>query len=1471
MSELSGDRGVPLVVPLNALDRDALKRVGGKAANLGELLRAGLPVPGGFCVTTAAYALVADSSPALATVVEQLASTPADDTARLAELAGQARQALLAAPIPATVAEGVTEAYQTLGPNTRVAVRSSATAEDLPFASFAGQQDTELNVVGEGAVLGAVRRCWASLWTDRAVAYRAANGIDPRSVQLAVVVQRMVDAAVAGVMFTADPITGRRGHAVIDASPGLGEAVVSGAVTPDHFVADMATGAVLERSLGDKRVAVVVAPEGGTRRVERADATAEPCLTDDQLRALARLAGQVERAYAGAPQDTEFAVDGQGRLWLVQARPITTLYPLPADAPPPQDPNLRVYFSVNVAQGMFRPFTPMGAQALRLLSSSVAQAIGTPPRDLLAGADPLKEAGHRLFVDVTPLIRSKLGLRVARFATSRMEARTATALAGLADDQRLAPLPVRRGRLLRRMGTVLARRRVLARLIGAARDPARSRRAALRRVKAALEVAVAPEGASSAERLDLAERWLREGGAPIVLNLAPLMAVGMGCLGLALWLLGDRASAEERDAVRRALPYNPTTQMDLALWALAARLRADEASARALRERAPEQLATAYREGALPPAVQQGLTEFLRCYGQRGVAEIDIGLPRWADDPAHLLGALANYLRQPDGQEEPDAQFRATAERAEALIGELARRRRALSPLVRVLLRRGRELAGLREAPKFSLVTLMAQVRSQLLVPVGVDLARAGRLDQPGDLFFLDLREARRAVAGAEVRPLIRARRASYEAELRRRRVPRLLLSDGTEPVPPGSAAAPGGGLRGAPASAGVATGAARVVLDPVGARLEPGEILVVPSTDPGWTPLFLTAGGLVMEMGGAMSHGAVVAREYGIPAVVGVPDATERIRTGEQVTVDGSAGTVIVADGARPGGGVSWDPPIPGSTWVRRQVVEHMPHPLSPLFEELYVREGLERPLDSLMRLVLGDMDFRLEDFMDRPFCATINGFAYQRADYRLRPTMVPTMLRAMVTEFRMLFSQAAAHWRDHALPAYLETVSLWRDADVAALPDSELLRGIRELAWADAEYWYACAMVVGTAKLTDGLLNRFLAIAARGRGLTSGMFLRGFPSKTLEGDAALEALAGQVRADGALRQAVLGTPPGALLEKLRDTPGGEGVLAGLESYFRDYGHQIYALDFAEPTQAEDPTPTLHSLHTRVAGQPRDVQELQARITRDRDARVAQTMRILGPARRRAFRMLLGWAQRYGPGREEALFFLGSGWPTLRRLAGELGRRLAAAGTLEAPDDVYFLQTSELREAIRARAAGAPKPGLAALAKQRRALREQRMRLRPPAAVPPRARMRLGPIDLSVFETQKRDEDARSGARGDIHGDDSTLPGFPVSPGHVTAPASVVLGPEDFGRMAPGSILVCPTTTPAWTPLLAQAAGLVTDIGGILAHGSIVAREYGIPAVMGTGSGTRRIQHGETITVDGDRGVVRWAAPTARSASPAG
>ncbi|MDX8029620.1 PEP/pyruvate-binding domain-containing protein [Lentzea sp. BCCO 10_0856] len=830
---------MPLVLDFSAIDGSMLAIVGGKAANLGELTRAGLPVPQGFCVTTEAYRAVA--------AADELASTTPEN----------ARRTLVETPVPQDIRDAIVAEYRKLGdgrsPGLPVAVRSSATAEDLPFASFAGQQDTFLNVVGEDAVVDAVRRCWASLWTDRAVSYRQTNGIDHTTTYLAVVVQRMVQSEVSGVMFTANPVTGTRDQIVIDASPGLGEAVVSGAVNPDHFVVDGSE--IVEKRLGDKKFVIRSLPGGGTEHVEVGE-NVEPCLTDGQIHALAVLGRKVQRHY-GSPQDTEWAIDTDGEPHLTQARPITTLFPLP-DNP---DGGAHVYFCFSLAQGLERPITPMGRAAFREISKSAFEIVIGDPK-----SKSYVENGERIFFDATKVLQSRVGREFVTRLLGVMEARSSEVLRGLFDDPRFAirnssPTPA-----LKRVLRLARRFRVPVVAWKALANPEKAVRNALLMEHDILEKSAA---------LPI-EQALQQCVVPVLPRLAPTALIGFAMLGLAGKVV--KVKPGELQTVLRGLPNNITTEMDMAMWDLAQEIRRDPV---ALRQ---------FQDGERPAAVDV----FLAKWGHRAVAEIDLGLPRWSDDPAYVIGVVRNFLRLENENAAPDKVFARGAAEAEAMIETLAKRAWGRGWFVRFALRRTRLLAGLREYPKYLVITLFGALRKRI-ADHGADLVSQGRLAQADDVYFLNFEEMRSTEG--DLRAVVAQRREVYDREMRRRHIPRVLLSDGTEPEAVHHGAAVEGDLVGTPASAGTITGIARVVMDPVGAHLEPGEILVAPSTDPGWTPLFLTAGGLVMEMGGANSHGAVVAREYGIPAVVGVREAVTRIKTGERITVDGSTGAVTTLD----------------------------------------------------------------------------------------------------------------------------------------------------------------------------------------------------------------------------------------------------------------------------------------------------------------------------------------------------------------------------------------------------------------------------------------------------------------------------------------------------------------------------------------------------------------------------------------------
>jgi pyruvate,water dikinase len=877
-------------VDLTALASASLAAVGGKALNLGRLAAADLPVPPGFCLTTVGYQKAAP------TEMEVLAArldgaNSLDGGGGLSdgdrdELARRAREAVAAAPVPPDVETAIRDAYAAMGPGP-VAVRSSATAEDLPFASFAGQQDSFMDVVGADAVVEAVRRCWASLWTDRAVAYRTTNGIRHREVSLAVVVQQMVHAGTAGVLFTANPVTGTRTETVIDSSPGPGQAVVSGAVNPDHYVVEPASGRILHQPQS---------PAGS--------------LTEPQLRALASLGDAAQQLF-GAPQDVEWVIDGGGKAWLTQSRPITTLYPLPDEDPlsgqtgtdgaadAASGADARVYLCGTLLQGLTRPITPMGLSVLGLMRGN-------------KGPWKYVNPGLRMYVDLTPLIRNKSGRKALVRMLPLADGRSAAVFPALLDDPRFSVLPRARKKSGRRGHTAPDRTRskgtgfnqslgqfveLIPAMVRALLWPDRELRRARRYQDRLATTLVLPLPATAARRLQHAEDILATSVNGLIQATLPAPSVGYLMLAAARRLLHGIAKPRELEAVLRGLPHNVTTIMDLELWHLTVSLGKDPEVRRTFMELKPDELASRYRAGMLPAAAQSGLQQFLSKYGHRAVAEIDLGMPRWFEEPDHLLGMISNYLRVEDPEQAPDRQFTKAADHAEARMRELVERAgtksRLRGRLVSFCLRRTRQLAGLRELPKFYIVMVLAEMHRQL-TEVGAELVSNGTIDAAGDVFFLDFEELRVGLRGADLKGIVAGRRRLYDVELRRRRVPRLLLSDGTD-VEAAAMPQPAAGdrLTGTPASAGTAAGKVRVIMDPVGAHLEPGEILVAPSTDPGWTPLFMTAGALVMEMGGVISHGAVVAREYGIPAVVGVADATTRLRDGQSITVDGAAGTV--------------------------------------------------------------------------------------------------------------------------------------------------------------------------------------------------------------------------------------------------------------------------------------------------------------------------------------------------------------------------------------------------------------------------------------------------------------------------------------------------------------------------------------------------------------------------------------------------
>ena len=534
----------------------------------------------------------------------------------------------------------------------------------------------------------------------------------------------------------------------------------------------------------------------------------------------------------------------------------------------------------------------------------------------------------------------------------------------------------------------------------------------------------------------------------------------------------------------------------------------------------------------------------------------------------------------------------------------------------------------------------------------------------------------------------------------------------------------------------------------------------------------------------------------------------------------------------------LKWEPPAPGVTLLRRQIVENMPDPLSPLFDELYLDVGLQQGMNRSLKRA--GAPHTIEDMTNGNVHLTVNGYAYQRRDFKAVQGVDPkTMADFQAKGHHEWWTKLVDLWREDWLPDYKALIEELGKLDLNAASDSALLDAIKALANEDAYYWEESSKVFATAKVTDEQLQGFLKKAAPEHNFTSGMFLSGFNSRTMQAQMDIYAMSKLIQADKELTDLVHATAAPKLLTALKRHPKGGPVVGAIDRYNDTYGHQIYSLDFVEPTASEDPIPVMVALKSQVQDKNYNPAEHHATVAEKRKVAVREIRKVLTENQMWQFRWHLWKARHFYPHREEVVFWLGGSWPLLRRIAHELGQRMVDAGTFEIPEDLYFLRTDNIEKAIAARANNQSLPELAQLAADERELREARKRIHPPGAIPV-------------------DQHANAAATQKLNSPDSNImSGFAVSPGRIEGEVSVILSPADFDNMKPNTILVCPMTTPAWTQLFSHATGLVTDIGSILAHGSIVAREFGIPAVLGLGNVTQRLRSGQRISVDGDAGIV--------------
>lgn len=867
-----------LVLGFHEMEKTQLSLVGGKGLNLGELSKMeGIQVPEGFCVTTTGYQKVIEQNETYHSLVERLTTLKVEDRDQIAEISRKIRQNIMEAEIPSDVVRAVTHYLSRFGEEHAYAVRSSATAEDLPHASFAGQQDTFLNIIGKEAILQHISKCWASLFTDRAVIYRMQNGFDHRHVYISVIVQRMVFPQASGILFTADPITSNRKLLSIDASFGLGEALVSGLVSPDTY--KVRDGEIVEKRIATKKLAIYGRKEGGTKTQQLdPDQQKTQTLTEQQILQLERIGRQVE-AYFGCPQDIEWCLD-QDTFSIVQSRPITTLYPIPEA----NDQENRVYVSVGHQQMMTDPIKPLGLSFFLLITPA-----------------PMRRAGGRLFVDVTPMLASSDSREALVNMLGQSEPLMKDALMTvIGRGDFIQPLPNDKntpspGKSNKGMPFAGLQTQIES-------DPTIVSDLIKRTQTSIEELKHNILTKSGSDLFDFILEDIQQ--LKKVLFDPQSSSVIMTAMDASLWInehmmkwLGEKNAA---DTLSQSVPNNITSEMGLALMDVADVIRPYPQVIDYLQHLKDDNFLDELIKFEGGQETVDAIHAYLGKYGMRCAGEIDITKTRWSEKPITLVPMILSNIKnfEPHASKRKFEQGRQEALKKEQ---EILDRLKQLpdgeqkAEETKRMIDRIRNFSGFREYPKYGMINRYF-VYKQALLKEAEQLVQAGVIHEKEDVYYLTFDELHEVVRTNELDYQIISKRKDDYKFFEKLTPPRVITSDGEiiageykrENLPADS-------IVGLAVSSGVIEGRARVILNMADADLEAGDILVTVFTDPSWTPLFVSIKGLVTEVGGLMTHGAVIAREYGLPAVVGVENATNLIKDGQRIRVHGTEGYIEI------------------------------------------------------------------------------------------------------------------------------------------------------------------------------------------------------------------------------------------------------------------------------------------------------------------------------------------------------------------------------------------------------------------------------------------------------------------------------------------------------------------------------------------------------------------------------------------------
>jgi phosphoenolpyruvate synthase/pyruvate phosphate dikinase len=865
------------VLEFREIDKTKQTVVGGKGMNLGECSRIeGILVPKGFCVTTEAYKRVIGKNEKLHQLLDQLAVLKVDEREKISEISRKIRELIEGIEIEKEIEEDIDRCLLTFGYEQAYAVRSSATAEDLPYASFAGQHDTYLNITGKEAILRHIRKCWASLFTDRAVVYRMQNGFDHNQVYLSVVVQQMVFPQASGILFTADPVTSNRKLLSIDASFGLGEALVSGLVSADNY--KVREGRIVEKAISSKKLAIYARKEGGTEKKE-----IEPgeqnlsTLSDEQVLELEGIGRKLE-AYFGSPQDIEWCLV-DNKIYIVQSRPITTLYPIPeAD-----DNENHVYISVGHVQMMTEPVKPLGMSLYPL-----------------GATQTVRHAGGRMFVDPTHVLASPEGRKNLINAMEQTDPLIKDALMAIVErEDFIKPLPDDKEALSHRKGNGGLSCRSQMRI---AKDPTLIQSLIKESEESIAELKQKIETKSGLELFDCISEDFQQ-LMKILYNTQSMVAITVGTFAaswinenMKKWLNVKNAT----DTLSLSAPNNITSEMGLELLDVADVIRPYPEVINYLQHVKDDNFLEELVKFDGGQEIQEAINAYLNKYGMRCTGEIDITKTRWSEKPTTLIPTILSNIKnfEPGARNRKFEQGRQEAlKKEQELLGRLKqlpggeRKAEKTKRMISLL----RNFIGYREYPKYSMINRYF-VYKQALMKEAEQLVQAKVIHEKEDIYYLTFEELREVVATNKLDyQIINKRKEEYKL-YEKLTPPRVITSDGE--IIAGKFRRenlPAEAIVGLPVSSGVIDGRARVILNMDNANLEEGDILVTTFTDPSWTPLFVSIKGLVTEVGGLMTHGSVIAREYGLPAVVGVENATKLIKDGQRIRVNGAEGYIEI------------------------------------------------------------------------------------------------------------------------------------------------------------------------------------------------------------------------------------------------------------------------------------------------------------------------------------------------------------------------------------------------------------------------------------------------------------------------------------------------------------------------------------------------------------------------------------------------